>query len=73
MNRSLKDLLVIAADLKIVYEAYTKAAVDGKISVEEGLALAGKAIDVLNKHNVTIAELSEILASVGPLLSLLKK
>lgn len=73
MNRSLKDLLTIAADLKGVYDAYNVDAKDGQISLEEGLALAGKVIAVLNKHNVTVAELEEILSSVGPLLSLLKK
>lgn len=73
MNRSLKDLLVIAADLKSVYDAYIKAAYDGRITVQESLSLTAQAIDVLNKHNVTLAELYEILEAVGPLMSLLKK
>lgn len=73
MNRSLKDLLAIAADLKGVYDAYNVDAKDGRISLEEGLALGAQVIAVLNKHSVTLAELEEILSSIGPLLSLLKK
>jgi hypothetical protein len=73
MNRSLKDLLAIVADLKSVYDAYNVDAKDGQISLEEGLDLVGKVITVLNKHSVTLAELEEILQSVGPILSLLKK
>jgi hypothetical protein len=73
MNRSLKDLLAVVADLKSVYDAYNVDAKDGKISTEEALSLAAQVIAVLNKHSVTLAELEEILSSVGPLLSLLKK
>jgi aspartokinase len=71
MNRSLRDLIAITTDLKAVYDSYLKDAKDGKISTEEALALAAQAIEVLNKHSVTLAELSEILSSIGPLLSLL--
>lgn len=73
MNRSLKDLLSIAIDIKSVYDSYNKAAADGKVTLEEALVLAAGVIATLNKHNVTLAELSEILEAIGPLMFLLKK
>jgi hypothetical protein len=72
MNRTLRELLAIASELKGVYAAYQLAAKDGKITADEGLALAGQALAVLVKHNVTVAELQELLTEVGPFLSLVK-
>ncbi len=72
MNRTFLDILAIAKELQAVYDAYQRANADNKISVEEGLALAGQVIAVLNKHNVTLVELETLLTEVGPLLALVK-
>jgi|PlaIllAssembly_1097288.scaffolds.fasta_scaffold18791_3 hypothetical protein len=69
----LTKVLVIAADLRPVIEKYKQANSDGKISVEEGLGLAVPALEVLVKHEVTIADLTELAKAIGPLLPMLKE
>jgi hypothetical protein len=73
MNLSLAELIAIALDLKTVYAAYETDAADGRITFEEGLGLAGAVIAVLTKHNVTLAQLQDILGGIQPLLALLPK
>jgi len=71
MKRTLKELIAIANELKAAYTSYQTAATDGRITLDEGLALAGDVIAILNKHNVTLAELQELLGEVKPVLELL--
>lgn len=71
--RSLQDWLKIIGELMALYETKWKAATtDGRITVTEGLKLAGDVLEVLARHNVTIEELAELLKSAGPLLSILR-
>ncbi len=72
MGKSLSDWLKVAEDLKVVVDDLKKAKADGKVTIDEGIGLAAEVLAVLAKHNVSIAELSDLVRSLGPLIGLVK-
>jgi hypothetical protein len=66
MNKSLTEIFAIVKELLAVYQPL----VGKKLSTTEALAAAGSILGILNKHQVTIADLEGILKEVGPLVSL---
>lgn len=73
MAKSLTDWMRIAGELKVAQEQLKAAKADGKVTVDEGLDLAGDILAILVKNQVTIDELADLVQSIGPLLPILKK
>ena len=72
MHLTLKDLLALVTEGRALYAEYQKAAADGNVSTVETIALASKLIDLLVKHNITLADLRELLTEIAPLLPLIQ-
>jgi hypothetical protein len=71
-DRSLMQWMQIIGEILAIYETDYKAAqADGRVTILEGIVLAGKVFDVLLKYQVTVEELREFLKTADPLLSLL--
>lgn len=68
MNRSLTDILGIVSDLKAVYDP-----IAGKtLTTTQTISAAQEVIAVLTKHNVSLAEIADLLTVVSPFISLIK-
>lgn len=73
MPKTLLDWIRIAGEVKALQGNLKTAQADGKITIDEGIELTADVLGVLITNQVTLEELRDLVASIGPLLPLLKK
>lgn len=69
MNLSLTDVLALVKGLKAIYDPIAGT----KLSTNQTIAVILQVLDLLQQHNVTIADLETILKEFGPFLALVVK